>query len=123
MDGESARSFCERWLPAWTGNRPDELIKTYATDAIYRDPARPAGLRGHAEILPYFRKLLARNPDWVWTAEEIFPTEMGFCFKWRARIPVPGKKAVTVTGMDIVDIRDGEITRNEVYFDPTALLS
>ena len=111
----------ERWLPSWTGNRPEELIKFYAHDAFYSDPATRQGLRGHIEILPYFKKLLARNPDWIWRVEEIIPIEKGFTAKWSATIPV-GKTQIVETGLDIVEIQDDKVIRNEVYFDRTQWL-
>jgi len=107
--------FCDRWLATWSGNRPDELIRFYNSDAFYRDPARPHGLRGD-EILPYFRKLLARNPNWEWKRIEILTIANGFCVKWRARIPV-GAMTIDEQGLDILELRDGKISRNEVYFD------
>ena len=73
MDAVEALSLCDRWLPLWTGNRPDELIEIYAVDVFYRDPAKPDGIHGKAALLAYFRKLLAANPDWVWRADEVFP--------------------------------------------------
>jgi len=121
MGEQDALDFCNRWMPAWTGNRPAALLDFYAEDAHYRDPARPAGLRGHAEIAPYFTKLLAANPDWVWTTTEVTPTHKGFTMKWHARIPAPGGIVVEEDGLDIVEISNGKITRNEVYFDRAAL--
>ncbi|HAZ13154.1 MAG: hypothetical protein A2X86_20840 [Bdellovibrionales bacterium GWA2_49_15] len=109
--------FCQRWLAAWTGNRPEHLLSFYSADAYYQDPARPNGLKGHQEILPYFVKLLAKNPDWRWECEEIIPTEKGFTLKWCAHIP--GKKLIH--GVDIVEVISDKITRNEVYFDTAAL--
>jgi len=34
MELEQAKEFCERWLPAWTGNRPDLLISFYCETPI-----------------------------------------------------------------------------------------
>lgn len=113
--------FCDAWLASWTGNDPDGLLAYYAEDAAYRDPAFPKGLHGHAALRPYFAKLLAANPDWRWTREELIPTASGFTLKWRARIPV-GDTAIEEVGLDIVEMAEGRITRNEVYFDRTALL-
>jgi steroid delta-isomerase-like uncharacterized protein len=116
MNETDALQFCSRWLGAWTGNRPEELIGFYAEDAFYLDPARPEGLAGRERILPYFRKLLDANPEWRWRAVEVFPTDRGFTLKWEAQVPVEGK-ALTLHGLDIVEIEGGRITRNEVYFD------
>ena len=121
-DKNAILKFCERWLPAWTGNRPEVLLGFYAEDAFYLDPARPQGLRGHAEIRPYFEKLLAANPDWVWEVVEVFPTKGGFTAKWRATIPV-GSEEIVEYGLDIVEWDGEKVTRNEVYFDRTKLLA
>ena len=114
--------FCTNWLESWTGNNPANLFSFYSTDAYYQDPANPNGLRGSEEIYPYFEKLLARNPTWKWTVEEIFPTEKGFILKWKAILPV-GRITITEYGMDIVELKDNKIVRNEVYFDPTKFLT
>jgi hypothetical protein len=47
LDAEHARAFAAVWLPAWSGNRPQDLIAFYTDDAYYSDPGVPAGLRGH----------------------------------------------------------------------------
>ncbi len=121
MNNSEAIAFCKQWLPTWTGNKPDLLIDIYAETAFYSDPANKGGLKGRAQILPYFKKLLAANPNWAWEVVEVFPTEHGFTMKWKATIPI-GPEVVTEYGMDLVEVTQGKITRNEVYFDRSALL-
>jgi hypothetical protein len=108
--------FCREWLGSWTGNRPAALLDFYTEDAFYLDPAYPGGLSGHRELSKYFEKLLSRNPDWKWEAIETFNTEKGFTLKWKATIPVKDTH-LTIQGLDIVEMRDDKISRNEVYFD------
>ncbi|MCJ7773865.1 MAG: hypothetical protein MUP22_12125 [Desulfobacterales bacterium] len=122
MELNEAVEFCNKWLSSWTGNKPDELIKFYSINAFYSDPAVPDGLTGHDQIQPYFNKLLAANPAWEWKHQEIFLTEKGFTLKWKATIPVGGT-AITEFGLDIVEITNAAITRNEVYFDRTKLIT
>jgi hypothetical protein len=119
MPFDELNRFCHEWLAAWTGNRPDLLLSFYAEDAFYSDPARPR-LKGHGALLPYFQKLLFKNPDWIWKALEVIPTEKGFTLKWEASIPLK-EKIVRRVGLDIVECKKGKITRNEVYFDPSPL--
>ena len=109
-------------MPAWTGNNPDKLINFYSTESFYSDPTVKHGLRGHNEILPYFKKLLKNNPDWKWTYEEIIPNDKGFTLKWKAIIPV-GQVEIIEFGVDIVEIVNDKITRNEVYFDTLRLIN
>lgn len=122
LTSAEARSFAERWLPAWSGNNPELLASFYSDDAFYLDPAIPAGVRGKPALLAYFRKLLAKNPDWVWTQLEGIPMEDGFLNKWRAVMPV-GTTSLEVVGVCFVQLDDeGRIRRNEVYFDRSRLL-
>jgi MOSC domain-containing protein YiiM len=118
---EEARAFAERWLPAWSGNRPELLASFYGEDAFYADPAIPAGLRGREALLAYFRRLLAHNPNWVWTQRDSIPLQGGFLNLWHAAIPVGGR-VLELDGVCTVQLRDGKIARNEVFFDRSALL-
>ena len=123
MDYKQAKVLCDRWLPAWTGGSGsvERLLGFYSPEALYRDPARPEGIRGRDGLRGYFQKLLAKNPDWRWEADEIVPTERGFVLKWLAHVPA-GSRTLAIQGLDIVEVENGLITRNEVYFDRAPLI-
>jgi hypothetical protein len=122
MSPPDARRFAERWLPAWTGNDPVRLAAFYRDDAFYADPAIPAGIRGREALTGYFTRLLGRFPRWVWTQTRATPLERGFLNHWRADIPVADRQIVA-TGVCTVQLRDGLIERNEVFFDRSELLA
>ena len=122
MNRNDALLFCQRWLPLWTGNQPERLIEVYSEDVFYRDPAKPDGITGKANLLAYLRKQLVSFPEWVWEAEDVFPIEGGFALRWKATIPL-GDAVIRETGMDLVLVQDGKVIRNEVYFDRAALLA
>ena len=121
MDAEEARAFAEKWLPAWSGNRPELLASFYASDAVYSDPAIPKGVRGRDGLLAYFSRLLARNPEWLWTHRGSIPMQDGFLNLWHASIPV-GERTVEADGVCTVQLRDGLIYANHVFFDRSELL-
>jgi hypothetical protein len=123
MTKEQARQFASKWLPAWTGNNPEKLADFYSDDAFYLDPVIPDGVKGKAALLGYFKKLLAQNPNWVWTQIEGIPLQDGFLNKWLAKIPV-GPKTIECIGVCFVQFNEaGLIKRNEVYFDRTELIA
>jgi hypothetical protein len=123
MTADQARRFAADWLPAWSGNRPEVLASYYSDDVFYLDPGIPDGVAGKPALLAYFRKLLARNPQWVWTQVEGIPMQDGFLNKWHASIPV-GAKKLDVVGVCFVQLdAAGKIRRNEVYFDRSAMLA
>jgi len=113
---DNINEFCTNWLNSWTGNNPEQLLNYYTEDAFYSDPATRQGIRSHQQLLPYFSKLLKYNPNWKWEALEIIETAKGFTLKWEANIPV-GDNNIIEQGLDIVEMQNGKISRNEVYFD------
>ena len=121
FDANQASEFAGKWLPAWTGNRPEHLLSFYAADAFYADPALPQGVSGQEQLLAYLRKLLGRNPNWVWTHRGSIPLADGFLNRWHAVIPV-GDGVVEVDGVCTVQLREGLIYSNEVFFDRGELL-
>lgn len=87
------------------------------------DAGIPDGAQGKPALLAYFTKLLAQNPDWVWTQIEAIPMQNGFLNKWHASIPV-GNKTIECVGVCFVQFDEaGKIKRNEVYFDRTELVA
>ena len=123
LEVSEAQEFCERWLPAWTGNDPEGLASFYTEDVFYCDPAIPDGVQGREALTAYFTRLLARFPDWVWTSTEAIPMEGGFLNLWHATIPMEGELTVECDGVCSVQLRDGLIARNMVYFDRSELLA
>jgi len=121
LDADEARRFAEKWLPAWTGNRPEHLVSFYTEDTFYCDPAIPLGVRGRPALLAYFSKLLARFPSWVWIHRGSIPLENGFLNLWHSSIPA-GERRLELDGACTVQLRDGLIYSNQVYFDRTELL-
>ena len=121
LSEEAAKAFADEWLPAWTGNQPERLLAFYTEDAFYSDPGVPFGIQGSSSLLEYFTRLLARYPDWVWKQERAIPLQGGFVNFWRSDIPEKDR-TVTLRGVCLVQLRDGLIERNEVFFDQTPWL-
>ena len=122
MTKEEAKLFAAKWLPDWTGNNPEKLADYYSNDVFYSDPGIPKGINGKNELLSYFKKLLAQNPNWIWKQIEAIPLEDGFLNKWLAKIPV-GEKTIECIGVCFLQFDEqGKIRRNEVYFDRTELV-
>ena len=120
LSTDEAVDFTDRWLPAWTGNDPDRLASFYANDVFYSDPAVPDGVEGKEALRRYFGALLSRFPDWKWRNVDATPMQGGFLNVWHATIPVAGQ-ILEVEGACTVELRDGLISRNRVYFDRSEL--
>jgi hypothetical protein len=122
MTPDEAREFAARWLPAWSGNDALRLASFYTDDLFYSDPRLPDGVTGKKDFIRYLLKLLANNPNWLWTQESAIPLQDGFLNKWRLDAPV-GDQVITCRGVCTVQMTDGLIYRNEVYFDTPPLVT
>ena len=120
-DPTAVREAIRRVLSNERSNMYPQPDGNYRARSVLRDPARPDGVQGRAALLEYLRKLLAVYPDWVWRADAVFPIDGGFTLRWKAEIPVKGT-VIHETGLDLVLVENGLVTRNEVYFDRSALL-
>lgn len=109
--------FFSQWLASWTGNNPEALLAFYHDEIFYSDPAHKNGLQGKTALKNYLIKLFARNPAWKWELVHLDQVSSPkFYLKWRASIPTTNT-LVTEVGLDLIELKDGKIIRNEVYFD------
>lgn len=101
---------------AWTGNQPERLAAFYTPDTFFSDPQIPEGVHGRDALTEHLTQLLAWYPDWVWRQTASTPMEDGFVNYWHAHIPI-GDIDLSLTGVCLVVLRDGLISRNQVFFD------
>jgi steroid delta-isomerase-like uncharacterized protein len=85
--------------------------------------------RGHDEIRPLFEELFRAIPDLEMTVENITANDERCVVQWRSRgthdggplqgIEPTGRTA-ELRGVDVMEVEDGLITRNTVYYDGAA---
>lgn len=122
-----------RFLDAWTSQDVDRVLACYAdAELAYSDPNTRGAIRTKDEFRRYLAKLFAA---WTmtWTAREVRPfgDGSGAAVLWRATFakagpPKDGSAAtlppIAIDGIDLVEVRGGLVTRNEVQFDRTKLV-
>lgn len=103
-----------RWLKAWSDKDVPGLLGFYAEDCIYKDAQTAAGLTGHAALATYLTGLFAAMPPTIYTPEETWAIDGGFCGRWYAAMG-PGGATGRLRGFDLVILKGDRITLNEVY--------
>jgi len=116
MDLRECQEFCARWLHAWSTKNVSKLLSFYTGDSYYQDPTKPRGITGSVNLRQYLEKLFSATPPWTWEEVELYPTPKGFVLKWKATFAHKPQPLIEY-GMDIVELTQGKISRNEVYFD------
>jgi steroid delta-isomerase-like uncharacterized protein len=103
----------------------DEL---YAEEAI--EDMVPIGIfRGRAEIHDFFRGLFAASPDYTFVVDRVVTEDRFAAVQWRASGTFSGEafqgieatgRHIEARGMDMMEIEDGRLVRNTVYYDGAA---
>lgn len=119
MKNEELKQFIQEWLAAWSSS-PEELLNYYHPNATYSDPSLKEPLTDRNQLSNYFSALLRKFNGWKWELVELFDHTPTATLKWKATFLIEGKTIVKY-GMDIIEIKDEKIIRNEVYFDRTGL--
>jgi len=106
--------FNARWLKAWSDKDVLTLLDFYAEDCVYKDAQTAAGLIGNAALGEYLTGLFAAMPPTIYTPEETWAIDGGFCGRWYAAMGLDGA-AGRLRGFDLVILKGDRIALNEVY--------
>jgi len=123
IDLAEAVRLSDAILSAWNEQDVETVLSCYTEDCVYLDPNTRGPVVGREALRRYLTKLFAR---WrmTWSRREVFllADGDGTAFLWHAKLtPAAGGKTAEVDGMDLALVRDGRLSRNEVYFDRMAL--
>lgn len=107
--------FNKEWLEAWSAKDTAHLLAFYHPETTYMDPQVPAGLTGHDELRAYLDGLFGMTPLMRYVPNAVWEIDGGFCGRWICTVDLPGGAQRFVRGFDLVLLRDGLISHNEVY--------
>jgi ketosteroid isomerase-like protein len=115
-------TFNARWLKAWSDKNVDELVMFYSPDTRYFDPQTPDGLSGREALRAYLTKLFAETPPMHYEPHETWTMHNGYAGRWYCTVSLPDGGKSYLRGFDLVVLKDGLISLNEVYVHPVATL-
>lgn len=127
-----AATLAEQLLEAWNARDVARLVELLAEDVEWYDPAmsRPPA-RGRSEVRAFAEAVLRAFPDFRYQVlEPVCESKDGShcAVPWRitathtaALIPpgfAPTNRQLNVEGIDLIEARDGKVTRILTCFDP-----
>jgi ketosteroid isomerase-like protein len=116
-------TLADRFLDAWTSQDVDRVLACYTDDLVYRDPNTRGDVRGANAMRRYLTKLFSAW-EMTWTRRELLSlaSDGGAVLLWHATFrKAGGNTTVEADGMDLVMLKGGRASRNEVYFDRAIL--
>lgn len=123
MDERKMQELTDEFLAAWNEQNVERVLACYTEDVAYRDPNTRGAVAGRDALRRYLTKLFAGwRMHWARREAHLLAGGGGVAFLWHASFERPsGGPRVEVDEMDMVEVRDGRISRNEVYFDRAVL--
>jgi steroid delta-isomerase-like uncharacterized protein len=122
--GEVAQAAFERF----SAHDVDGCLALWHPEGI-QDWVALGVFRGHDEIRPLFQEIFTAVPDLEMTVEYAIADDRRCAIQWRSRgthsggplngIEPTGRTA-ELRGVDVMEVEDGLITRNTVYYDGAA---
>lgn len=85
--------------------------------------------RGHEEIRELFEGILAATPDFELIVESVVADDRRCAIQWRSRATHTGApfmgieptgRAIELRGVDVMEVEDGLVVKNTVYYDGAA---
>ena len=123
MDEREMLKLAGELLDAWNTQEVERVVERYTEALVYRDPNTRGAVEGRAAFRRYLTKLFAAwKMHWALREAHLFHDQQGCAVLWHASFEREGRPGrVEIDGMDLVTVSDGQIARNEVYFDRTPL--
>jgi steroid delta-isomerase-like uncharacterized protein len=121
---EHARSYFQAFA-----DRDPEAMATHWSEEGVEDLVPMAVLRGPDQVRRFFAELLTAVPDSQVTVQRVVADDRHAVVEWRmtgtfSGAPFqglePNGRHLELRGLDLLEIEDGRILRNTVYFDGAA---
>ena len=111
----------DAYIAGWNAHDGDAVRAAFAPEGRAIDPVYPSGVSG-AALARSVHDAVARLGDVCFTVTSEFPAGPDrVAFEWtlRANVVAPDGRRVPVTlsGVDVCDLRDGKIVELRGYFD------
>ena len=122
---KATKEIAVRFLEAWNTHDVDTVANIYSEDVTYLDPNTRGAIESREAMRRYLTKLFAAWKMHYELVELQTGDQDGKCsVKWAATFQRRGDgQVIHLQGLDIVEFHDGLVTRNEVYFDRSALFA
>jgi steroid delta-isomerase-like uncharacterized protein len=123
-------AIARKVFDAWSAHDPDAYAKLLAPEYLSESDTLPAPVRGTAAALDDMRVYRTAFPDLRFTVDAVFASGEVTTVRWLAsgtqRGPLmgiaPTQRRVEVRGCSILQIRNGKVTHQWLYWDTGHLL-
>ena len=115
MGPSDVERLVERYRAGWFEHDVDAIMAVVTEDVVFHNVTAGERVEGAAGFRVHVAGILERWPDLAFEERGLRVTEDTGFVEWTARGMAPDGRRVEWDGIDVINCRDGLISRNAVY--------
>jgi ketosteroid isomerase-like protein len=115
MGTDDVSVLVERYRAGWFGHELETIMAVVSDDVVFHNVTTGERVEGAAAFRAHVAAIHNRWPDLAFEEHAVyFAADTGVA-EWTARGTAPDGRRIEWDGIDVINCRDGRITRNAVY--------
>ena len=116
MNGSAdVRRLVERYRAGWFGHDVDAIMAVVSDDIVFHNVTSGEHVDGATAFRAHVAGIHDRWPDLAFEEHALYLTANTGVAEWTARATAQDGRRLEWDGLDVINCRDGHITRNAVY--------
>lgn len=110
------RSLIERHDAGWSAQDLDAVMSCYSDEIVFHNhTAAEDAVVGAAAVRAHLAGIFDRWPDMAFSSRRLYVTDEVCTSEWTANATTADGRRIEWDGVDVMPIKDGVITRKDVY--------
>jgi len=115
MAPSDVESLFERYRAGWFGHDVDAIMAVVSDDVVFHNVTAGERVEGAEAFRAHVAAIHERWPDLSFEEHGVYFAGDAGMVEWTARGTAPDGRRLEWDGMDVINCRNGLITRNAVY--------
>jgi len=108
-------ALVERYRAGWFGHDVDAIMAVVSDDIVFHNVTAQERVEGASAFQAHVAAIHDRWPDLAFEEHALYLAADTGVAEWTARGTAPDGRRLEWDGLDVINCRDGKITRNAVY--------
>jgi len=115
MSQTDVKRLVDLYRAGWFGQDVDAIMAVVSDDVVFHNVTTGERVEGAAAFREHVAGIHERWPDLAFEEHALYIADDAGVAEWTARATAPDGRRLEWDGLDVINCRDGLISRNAVY--------